>query len=890
MVQAIGMKTGPAIVDLMPSKSFNKEFWMNDIQEKGFMSPFDPVSAEIKACPLEEFLIVTDVAGTYGEMFLIYYSGESINNRLQAIEAEANAKEAERLRLEQEEAERVAAEIARKNAVYVDVPMTSKPYLSETQDATEGEIKVTSVQQERPLISLTVARPTKSCFNTLNLGSRDHDVTGVVEFRYHKVPEFDKKWARMERDIGIQAGAETMDDSSQTVWNRPVTKCTQYTPMATSTTTSSTQSSEADESAAISAFLKSQLTSLETALQQNETVDIFANALTILDGDDGPVGSKLENQLRELRNFTDLEYSKNKSLTCIDWHPSKKGVLAVSVCKTLSFDDRVVVSGCVDLSYIILWEFAEWIKPQLILQTPHECFTFKFNPTQPNIVCAGSFSGQPVMWDLTESMEAIEKRKRARKNNDAQTADEDEDSVSAIVHPVSLGHIDTSHKRMVADLTWLEPDCQINSRGNLLAPEHLDGKSYQFMTIAGDGQALIWDIRYDEITKGNLPHVAKPKMSAAMTAQLEKAAKDGQTVTVPWMPLFRMNVKRLEGVGELSLCKLLTGLTKNANGNVTTEGTLVSDGQALKSKFICSSEEGDLVFADWRPKANSSNSKADDADAEDGSDVPEYVQWMASDHNRPCTALVRSPFFGDMLLSVGDWNFHIWKLEDFSANSSTPAGEAAKEKMPIFTSPDANTYLTGGQWSPTRPGVLLISKADGCVDVWDFTDSSSRPSATLMTTPSRITSMSFLTGPMADKNKGQQQLAIGDVVGSLHVFDVPRNLWKPVTNEKSIMSNFILREIKRMGFSDERSKVRDLEYEKKSKEDKSESDSAGRGSAPPLGAGGMGAPSFGGGAADDYLEDENEAEIMAAEELAYKELEAKFIEQLGLGGGGGDEE
>ncbi|GMI50247.1 hypothetical protein TeGR_g4809 [Tetraparma gracilis] len=839
MVQVIEMKTGPAIVDLLPFKSFDKEFWLADIQAKGFMSPFDPVADEIKQCPLPEFLIVTDVESTYGEMFLIYYSEEAIVNRTAAAEAAAAAAEAERKRLEEEEAARLAAEEARKNAVYVDEPMKSRPYASGTAAATEASIASESIRPERSLLSISIGRPPRTIGRPLTLGDRDHDVTGVAEFRYHKVPEFDKRWARMERDCGVQAVAETGESATQTKWCRPVNKCVQY----------EAQGGAGDgDSDGVASFVKSKLKDVERALQQNETVDIFSDALASVGEDDALIGSKMENQLKELRNFTDLEFSKNKSLACIDWHPTSKGVLAVSVCKTLSFDDRVSVSGQVDVAYVIVWEFAEWIKPQLVLQTPHECFTFKYNPTQPNIVCGGTFSGQPVMWDLNEAMSVIEKKKMARKNSggDAAEAADDDDAQSAIVHPAAMGHIDTSHKRMIADMCWLEPDAQVNSKGKLLAEEHLDGKSYQFMTIAGDGQALIWDIRYNEIAKGNLPHVNKPKMSAAMTAAMEKAAKEGQEINVPWTPLFRMNVKRLEGVGELSL-----------------------------------SEEGELVFADWRPKANTSAGKDGKEDDDEGNDVPEYVQWMAKDHNRPCVALCRSPFFGDMILSVGDWNFHIWKMDDFTVRQ-TPEG---RQKQPIFTSPDANTYLTGGQWSPSRPGVLLISKADGCVDVWDFTDSSNRPSATLMTTPSRITSMEFLTGKTASPNK-QQLLAIGDVVGSLHVFDVPRNLWKPLANEHNTMLNFVNREIKRMNFSEERQKAREVEYTTQSKEKEAEGGGGG-GEAPPPPP-----PAEAGweAGAGDAEEDEDEAEIMAAEEAAYKELEARFVEQLGLGPPAGEEE
>jgi hypothetical protein len=40
----------------------------------------------------------------------------------------------------------------------------------------------------------------------------------------------------------------------------------------------------------------------------------------------------------------------------------------------------------------------------------------------------------------------------------------------------------------------------------------------------------------------------------------------------------------------------------------------------------------------------------------------EFVRWIARDHSRPCVGLQQSPFFTDILLSVGDWNFHIWKV------------------------------------------------------------------------------------------------------------------------------------------------------------------------------------------------------------------------------------
>ena len=38
-----------------------------------------------------------------------------------------------------------------------------------------------------------------------------------------------------------------------------------------------------------------------------------------------------------------------------------------------------------------------------------------------------------------------------------------------------------------------------------------------------------------------------------------------------------------------------------------------------------------------------------------------FVKWIANDHFRPCNSLQRSPFYKDIMLSVGDWNFNLWK-------------------------------------------------------------------------------------------------------------------------------------------------------------------------------------------------------------------------------------
>ena len=77
--------------------------------------------------------------------------------------------------------------------------------------------------------------------------------------------------------------------------------------------------------------------------------------------------------------------------------------------------------------------------------------------------------------------------------------------------------------------------------------------------------------------------------------------------------------------------------------------------------FWAASDEGDLVFVDWSVKP------VGGADGENK--LAEYVKThYSSERNaRPVLSLERSPFYPDLLLTVHDFHFSIWKtsLDDF---------------------------------------------------------------------------------------------------------------------------------------------------------------------------------------------------------------------------------
>ena len=93
---------------------------------------------------------------------------------------------------------------------------------------------------------------------------------------------------------------------------------------------------------------------------------------------------------------------------------------------------------------------------------------------------------------------------------------------------------------------------------------------------------------------------------------------------------------------------------------------------------------------------------------------------------------------------------------------------------PIFRS----SYTQGamnisGAFSPSRPGVIFITKTNG-IDVWDFLDQSHKPSLSLANISSSITTVVFQGIKHADN---AQYLAFGDQnTGTFLLYRVPPNL------------------------------------------------------------------------------------------------------------------
>jgi hypothetical protein len=821
-----GFKTGEGVMDLVSYCLIPKADVVKEIEGLGVMSDFEPAKKLINSFPGEEILFVVDQDQKYGEIFLIIYTQAAKDEFMETLNAEAAAIEAQKQAELDAEAAKIAAELARQNIVFEDKPIEPRDWVSETTEATQEEVNALNPKPARARVQLAITRSKRNTGLDVKFLGRDASVSGIGEFKSYKDPNFINI---LETDIGLQAAPFHEDRDAQTTWYRSINKAIQHEVL-----TDAPDLSTPEARKALCTFLEDATIKVEKALQQNETIDIFHDTFAIQGSEEGGVGDAADNELRELKNFADPNYTKNKALAALHWVPKAQGMIGVSAVRNISFDELASVAGQSVTAYILLWDFRQLVRPQIILQCPHEVQCFRFNSNTPGIVVGGTITGQVVLWDITQAMSALSKK----------SAGDEEGKEAAQLTPKWISHVDHSHKRSVADLYWLPATTQINFRGQLVADEFLSKESHQFITVSGDGHVMVWDTRYEQIFNDELRHIARPKHIPVEKVG-SKDSKDGGLRPL-WAPIYNAHVKRAEGVGELSINKVsLTALLKP---DVSAASELEGD---PRSKMLLTTEEGDLVHVDICASKKDGDSKNEDDDDLKEDAGRNYVKWMApAEHQRPCVFVAQSPFYPDIVVTVSDWCFHIWKVG---------------VDKPLFVSPTSKTYMTSGAWSPTRPAVLIVGQADGEMMVWDFTDSSYRPSIELKATPSKITTMEFLISP---PNAKHQLLAVGVDIGTLHVFELPRNLAKRVPNEETIMKRFLERELNTMAYLKEYEVTLDVDV-----------DNMGMATRP-----GTAFDDDMGGDGDTEVEDPEKAakEAIVKEMDDFDKLEAQFVAELQL--------
>ena len=146
-------------------------------------------------------------------------------------------------------------------------------------------------------------------------------------------------------------------------------------------------------------------------------------------------------------------------------------------------------------------------------------------------------------------------------------------------------------------------------------------------------------------------------------------------------------------------------------------------------------------------------------------------------HHGPIYSIQRNPFCPKYYMTIGDWTARMW-TEDLNS--------------PIMTTQYMRSSVTAGCWSPTRPGVFVVARNDGVLDVWDYFSKQSSTSFTYKVSDVALSSVSFSGG-----SSSNQLVAVGDESGTVSLLELSESLTVRQSNERQAMAGMFQREMLR---------------------------------------------------------------------------------------------
>ena len=181
------------------------------------------------------------------------------------------------------------------------------------------------------------------------------------------------------------------------------------------------------------------------------------------------------------------------------------------------------------------------------------------------------------------------------------------------------------------------------------------------------------------------------------------------------------------------------------------------------------------------------------------------MEWYKVAHDGPVTTVTRSPFFSDLVLTVGGYLFAVWRETELT--------------QPLIVKSSGEAGLTGGCWSLSRASFVFTSCEDGTIQCWNLLAGGNSPIQKQNTSGYTIT---CITGYYADPERNMngditgQYLSIADTTGTIRLLTLPKHMHETTPTEESDTRDFTIRETERLKFITGRS----VGSEEESKSDK----------------------------------------------------------------------
>ncbi|NXE89341.1 WDR63 protein, partial [Menura novaehollandiae] len=746
-------------------KFIKKEDIIQDLQTRANTSDFYPVKKVVLEYPGEELLVVFDPKFQYGQNFYIVVSEEVKENLVKPPET---AEEREENREETLEVH----------------GLVRKPWVSL---GSEKEVEEESVKDTDTKIKYKISRVRRKFGAPITFTDKNasHVKDSYTECTSYEDKTFSIKM--LERDVGVQMVPKVRETSTQTKWTYPKNAATQYCPRQLS----NEEKAESLSSERLKEFLTSVHLRMEIALQQNEIMNVFLDDWKALGEDETSSGGKPDVYLKAYQSFTDVQYLKNRTISCLRWHPTVHGIIAVSAREQISYEEQVNFSNksLLHQSVILFWSFFDPICPQLMLKAPEDIYCFQFSPSDPNIIAGGCVNGQVLLWNISQHEEKLKNAKPVADEiidspeGEARAAEAEVTEIipgvpsllqaqqsstePPLVTHCAVSSILYSHKKPVTDIHWLPGHFEDNQKGG--AFENTEENCLQLVTCSPDCSILFWDIPAMEHHGKSLSEKVNEEKRFNMPPDVPDNLKN---LDLSWKPLIKINLRERDtnteygpariSLRELHYCYKTSGKPKSLSTLETptkerpyTEMSTSSSKnlevlENISTNFFVGNEDGEIVYSDWKMKIDTNSAK------------PHSQKYTL--HTETINTLQKSPFFKGIFLSIGGRNFAIWK--------------EGVTNGPILQSSCSAGRYTAGQWSLTRPGVFFIGRDNGNIDIWDLLKKTHEPSHFQNISKSIIT---FISPGMTSAE--QHFLAVSDDLGVLHILEICQTLCHPSSNE-----------------------------------------------------------------------------------------------------------
>ncbi|XP_063056855.1 dynein axonemal intermediate chain 3 isoform X2 [Engraulis encrasicolus] len=777
-----------------PYKLLRKEDIIQDMKMRAAISDFSPIKQTVLDYPGDELLLVFDRDFTYGQSFYLVLTVEAMEQILKPAELESGAG---------------AGEQAQEGDSDEDVGMVTTPVSQPWVPlGSDREVEDEIFTDSRPRLKYRISRVRREFGAPISFSDRNALETkdAFMECVSYEDKRFSLK--EMEGSRGAQAIPDAQTASTQTKWTYPKNMCTQYEPRQFS----EEEKENCLKSENLKNFVQSVAIRFELAIQQNEIMDVFFDDWASLSEEDGSLGGKADTHLKEYQSFTDLHHSKEKTISYINWHPTISGVIAVAMAERLTFEERVGGANKLVLnpSLILFWSFSDPINPQLMLECPDDIFSFEFCLSDPNIIVGGCMNGQVVLWDISAHVDRLQGTrgggggggKNMTNDTGAYGFEEKNENETPMVRYCAVSSIDSGHKAPITDIQWLPESFELSRQGVPL--ENKTGVCVQIVTCAPDCSVLVWDIRLAKF--GSHEDERKHKAEEKVHYNPNGASNPFKHLDLCWKPLMKVTLPKIDSSGEYSPFKICMrhNTTDIQVATLHPEKVEVPDYSMLRipspkqlktvddicTMFYVGTEDGEIVYTDWKLEK----------DHESGKLFSRKPTHRYVTHDGSVNTVRRSPFFEDILLTVGGWRFAIWKEGVMNG--------------PIFLSHYSQTRCTRGCWSASRPSVFFIGKEDGCVEIWDLLEKTHEPSQVQTISTARVTSIK----PWIISSK-QHLLAISDHFGTLHILEIPWTLRSTSASEKQNIRKYFDKEVERLIYFEKRQEMRDQEKKEREAEE-----------------------------------------------------------------------